>query len=85
MKDGKDRRRAAARGGGGSRFADDPAAKLAEIKARLEQVRSPFRTAEKFGVEAIIDPRTTRSELCRFANMAQRALKPGVKGRGLRP
>mgnify|MGYP000666030657 FL=1 len=65
--------------------ADDPAAKLAEIKARLEQVRSPFRTAEKFGVEAIIDPRTTRAELCRFANMAQRALKPGAKGRGLRP
>ena len=65
--------------------ADDPAAKLAEIKARLEQVRSPFRTAEKFGVEAIIDPRTTRAELCRFANMAQRALKPRAKGRGLRP
>jgi propionyl-CoA carboxylase beta chain len=48
-------------------------------------VRSPFRTAEKFGVEAIIDPRSTRAELCRFANMAQRALKAGQKGRGLRP
>ncbi|OYQ35433.1 methylmalonyl-CoA carboxyltransferase [Sandarakinorhabdus cyanobacteriorum] len=65
--------------------ADDPAAKLAEIRERLERVRSPFRTAEKYGVEAIIDPRTTRAELCQFANLAQRALKPGTKGRGLRP
>lgn len=64
---------------------EDPAARLAEIRERLERVRSPFRTAEKFGVEAIIDPRTTRAELCRFANLAQRALKPGGKGRGLRP
>jgi propionyl-CoA carboxylase beta chain len=48
-------------------------------------VRSPFRTAEHYGVEAIIDPRDTRAELCEFVNMAQRALKPGRKGRGLRP
>ena len=65
--------------------ADDPAAHLAAIKARLDQVRSPFRTAEHFGVEAIIDPRETRAQLCRFAGMAQRVLKPGAKGRGLRP
>ena len=65
--------------------ADDPAARLAEIKAGLEQVRSPFRTAEHFGVEAIIDPRETRAALCRFAGMAQRVLKPGKKARGLRP
>ncbi|WP_310497673.1 carboxyl transferase domain-containing protein [Sandarakinorhabdus sp.] len=65
--------------------AEDPIARLAEIKARLERVRSPFRTAERFGVEAIIDPRDTRAELIEFANLAQRALKPGTKGRGLRP
>ena len=64
---------------------EDPVARLAEIKARLERVRSPFRTAEHYGVEAIIDPRDTRAELCEFINMAQRALKPGRKGRGLRP
>ena len=63
---------------------EDPAARLAEIKARLERVRSPFRTAEKFGVESIIDPRETRAELIEFANLAQRALKPGRRGRGLR-
>jgi propionyl-CoA carboxylase beta chain len=65
--------------------AGDPAARLAEIKARLERVRSPFRTAERFGVEAIIAPEETRGELCAFARAAQRALKPGGKARGLRP
>jgi propionyl-CoA carboxylase beta chain len=64
---------------------DDPKARLAEIKARLERVRSPFRTAEHYGVEAIIDPRDTRAELCEFANLAQRALRPGGKARGVRP
>jgi propionyl-CoA carboxylase beta chain len=64
---------------------DDPKARLAEIKTRLERVRSPFRTAEHYGVEAIIDPRDTRAELCEFANLAQRALRPGRKARGMRP
>ncbi len=64
--------------------AEDPAARLAEIRARLDRVRSPFRTAERFGVEAIIAPEETREELCAFARTAQRALKPGRKGRGLR-
>ncbi|OYU15856.1 MAG: methylmalonyl-CoA carboxyltransferase [Alphaproteobacteria bacterium PA4] len=64
---------------------EDPVTRLAEIKARLERVRSPFRTAEHYGVEAIIDPRDTRAELCEFVNFAQRALTPGRKGRGFRP
>lgn len=49
---------------------DDPVAKLAEIKARLDAVTSPFRTAEKFNVEDIIDPRDTRPLLCEFAGLA---------------
>jgi acetyl-CoA carboxylase carboxyltransferase component len=49
---------------------DDPAAKLAEIKTRLNAVTSPFRTAEKFNVEDIIDPRDTRPLLCEFAGLA---------------
>jgi propionyl-CoA carboxylase beta chain len=65
--------------------AEDPAARLAEIKGRLERVRSPFRTAERFGVEAIIAPEETRAELCQFAAWAQRGLRPERKGRGLRP
>ena len=36
---------------------------LKDIEERLNHVRSPFRTAEKFSVEDIIDPRDTRKEL----------------------
>ena len=39
--------------------ADDPAAKQAEIEARLQRLASPFRTAEATGQD-IIDPRDTR-------------------------
>ena len=54
--------------------ADDPAAALKEIKDRLSKVTSPFRTAEQFLVEDIIDPRETRPLLCEFAELAQRSL-----------
>lgn len=54
--------------------ADDPAAKLEEIKARLDAVTSPFRTAENFAVEDIIDPAETRPLLCEFADLAYRKL-----------
>ena len=54
--------------------ADDPAARLEEIRARLNLVRSPFRTAERFGVEDIVDPRDTRPLLCEFAELAWRQL-----------
>ncbi len=50
--------------------AEDPKAKLAEIRARLDKVRSPMRSAEAFFVEEIIDPRDTRPLLCEFANLA---------------
>ena len=50
--------------------APDPEAKQAEIEARLEAVASPFRTAEATGQD-IIDPRDTRSLLCRFVEEAQ--------------
>lgn len=50
--------------------AEDPAAHLAAIRDRLNRVRSPFRTAERYGVEDIIDPRDTRPLLCEFANLA---------------
>ncbi|WP_411816279.1 acyl-CoA carboxylase subunit beta [Hyphococcus sp. DH-69] len=54
--------------------ADDPAAELQKIKSRLEKVSSPFRTAEQFLIEDIIDPRETRPLLCEFAQLAQRSL-----------
>lgn len=65
--------------------APDPAAALAEITRRLEAVRSPFRTAEAFGVEEIIDPRQTRPLLCEFAGDAQRLLRPGPSRARFRP
>lgn len=52
--------------------AKDPEAELAKIKARLANVTSPFRTAEKFAVEDIIDPRETRPLLCEFVQLAMR-------------
>ena len=54
--------------------ADDPAAELAKIQERLGKVTSPFRSAEQFNVEDIIDPRDTRPLLCEFAGLAWRNL-----------
>jgi acetyl-CoA carboxylase carboxyltransferase component len=65
--------------------APDPAAKRAEIEAKLEALQSPLRTAEAFGVEEIIDPRQTRSYLCRFADMAAPLRQPGRPHFGYRP
>ncbi len=57
--------------------AEDKAAKLREIEQRLNKLRSPFRSAEKFWVEEIIDPRKTRSLLCEFARLAEPLRKAG--------
>jgi len=56
---------------------DDPKAKLQEIEDRLNKLRSPFRSAERFWVEEIIDPRKTRSLLCEFARLAEPLRTPG--------
>lgn len=55
--------------------APDPAAKREEIEARLRAIASPFRSAEAFDVEDIIDPRDTRSLLCEFIEDAQGMLR----------
>lgn len=60
--------------------AEDKAAKLKEIEERLNKLRSPFRSAEKFWVEEIIDPRRTRSLLCEFARLAEPLRKAGPPG-----
>jgi acetyl-CoA carboxylase carboxyltransferase component len=49
---------------------DDPATLRAEIEARLGKARDPFKTAEVFLVDDIVDPRETRPRLCEFANLA---------------
>jgi len=40
------------------------------IRARLAAAASPFRTAEQFLIEDIVDPRDTRPLLCEFAELA---------------
>jgi acetyl-CoA carboxylase carboxyltransferase component len=68
--------------------APDPAAKRDEIQARLHAVQSPFRTAERFGIEEIIDPRDTRPLLCDWAARAHELVAQecgGPRARGLRP
>jgi acetyl-CoA carboxylase carboxyltransferase component len=55
--------------------APDHQAKREEIEARLKAISSPFRTAQAFGIEDIIDPRDTRPLLCSFIEAAQGILK----------
>ena len=63
----------------------NPDQHLAEIKARLNQLRSPFRSAEFFEIEDIIEPADTRRHLCHWAELAYRALQPGSSRFGYRP
>jgi acetyl-CoA carboxylase carboxyltransferase component len=56
-----------------------------EIEERLNRYRSPFRTAETFNVEEIIDPRDTRPLLCEFANLAAKLREPGPVATPMRP
>jgi acetyl-CoA carboxylase carboxyltransferase component len=65
--------------------ADDPEALRAEIEARLNAARSPFRTAEAFMIEEIVDPRETRPLLCEFVNLAAPRRGTGPTSRGTRP
>ena len=58
--------------------------KVEEITERLNRVRSPFRTAESYLAEEIIDPRDTRPLLCEFADHAYRLLTPGGNPTGMR-
>jgi acetyl-CoA carboxylase carboxyltransferase component len=52
----------------------DPEAARAALHARLQAVRSPFRTAESFLVEDIIDPADTRAVLTRWVRTAYHTL-----------
>lgn len=65
----------------------DPEARTKEIEEMLNQMRSPFRTAEAFGIEEIIDPRDTRPILCDWVESAYELLPTqlGVRARGFRP
>ena len=63
----------------------DPPGDLAEIEARLNALRSPFRSAEKFWVEEIIDLRSTRKHLVDFVHLAEPLRTPGKVSFSMRP
>ncbi|MGE5292450.1 MAG: acyl-CoA carboxylase subunit beta [Micromonosporaceae bacterium] len=67
--------------------AGDPEAEIERIRRTLAAIGSPFRTAERFGVQDLIDPRDTRPLLCAWVREAYRVL-PELTGRpsfGTRP
>ena len=59
----------------------------ASSKRSSSSLRSPFLTAEAFGIEEIIDPRDTRPLLVEWARRAYELLPSGLgpKARGMRP
>ena len=66
--------------------AEDPGALLHELEEKYRDYSSPFRSAEAFDVEDIIDPRETRPLLCDWVEMGydvERA-RLGQKLRGMR-
>ena len=67
--------------------AENPDARRRELEAMLEQYRSPFRTAEAFGIEEVIDPRDTRPLLCDWVRLAYEIIPSqlGPKTRTPRP
>ena len=68
--------------------APDPDKRRREIEEHLLQFRNPFRTAEAFGIEDIIDPRQTRAYVHQFLELAYETLSTqlGMKGKvGVRP
>jgi len=54
--------------------ADDPVARRRELESYYAKLGSPFRTAERFGVVDVIDPRETRALLCDWILDAREAL-----------
>jgi acetyl-CoA carboxylase carboxyltransferase component len=67
--------------------AADREAEIERIRRELAAVSSPFRTAEHFGVQDMIDPRDSRPLLCAWVRDAYRVL-PELTGRpsfGTRP
>ena len=64
---------------------EDPQARREELEAQIAALGSPLRTAEKFAINDVIDPRETRSILCRWVADAYPTLTAGPPHRGFRP
>jgi acetyl-CoA carboxylase carboxyltransferase component len=59
---------------------------LKELEEKYKEIISPFKTAEAFGIEDIIDPKYTRPFLCKWIKLAYNVEKNnlGIKKRGMR-
>jgi acetyl-CoA carboxylase carboxyltransferase component len=67
--------------------AEDPDAKRKELEDKLSAGRSPFPLMESFAIHELIDPRQTRSKLCRWIDWIEPLLEE-LKGPvtwGMRP
>ena len=66
--------------------AENPMALAKELMETYRGYASPFRTAEAFGIQDIIDPRDTRRLLCHWVEMVYpvEATRLGMKTRGIR-
>jgi len=65
--------------------AKDPEKLLKQLYKKFDAIRSPFRTAESFYAEEIIDPRDTRPLLVDFVHHAWCVLETGKVSFGPRP
>jgi acetyl-CoA carboxylase carboxyltransferase component len=65
---------------------NNPERLTAELTEMYHSFESPFRTAEAFGIEDIIDPRDTRPVLCKWIETVWplEARNMGIKKRGIR-
>ena len=59
--------------------AEDPEARRKELEEAFAAKQSPFPRAEALSVHDLIDPRDTRSQLCRWIDRVQ-PLLPGLLG-----
>jgi acetyl-CoA carboxylase carboxyltransferase component len=66
--------------------AEDPEVLKKKLNEHYENLQSPFRTAERFGITDIIDPRDTRPVLCDWVEQAYEVLpvQIGPKFRSMR-
>lgn len=67
--------------------APDPEARREELLNYYRKFESPFRTAERFGIQDIIDPRDTRVLLCEWVESAYQLVKdlPAITQKTMRP
>ena len=63
----------------------DPEKFIKDKYVKLNSFTSPFRTAEKFLLENVIDPRDTRKEACIWIKLAYKKLRTGSSYFGYRP